>query len=201
MTDTTKIPVSEALQDIKSGMDDAALMRKYRLSARGLQSLFRKLLEKGLLRPPEIDERPEPEKAAPEAEASSKEPPRQQPRRNPVELVRDIKAGMHDFDLMAKYNLSAKILQSIFDQLLESGLMDKAELDRRMPHFDKTVEIEGKEAVLKFGATAEEPTESDEVLDLSWECPVCGIYQTREYQKCPECGALVALLKRGQAKE
>ena len=25
----------------------------------------------------------------------------------------------------------------------------------------------------------------EEELDLNWECPVCGIYQTREYTKCP----------------
>lgn len=51
------IDARQAIQDIRAGMDDAALMRKYRLSARGLQSLYTKLLESGFLNPREIEDR------------------------------------------------------------------------------------------------------------------------------------------------
>ena len=44
-----KITVSakEILADIKAGMDDTTLMQKYGLSDKGLQSIFKKLVDAG----------------------------------------------------------------------------------------------------------------------------------------------------------
>ena len=42
-----KIDAKDALESIRSGMDDHALMQKYEVSAKGLQSLFRKLVNAG----------------------------------------------------------------------------------------------------------------------------------------------------------
>jgi hypothetical protein len=42
-----KISASEALKDIKLGLDDQTLMRKYDLTARQLQRLFRKIIRAG----------------------------------------------------------------------------------------------------------------------------------------------------------
>ncbi len=47
----------DALRCIKSGMSDAALMNRYKISAKGLQSLFRKLIGKGLVDKTVIDNR------------------------------------------------------------------------------------------------------------------------------------------------
>ena len=44
------ISTKEILADIKAGMDDAALMEKYWLSGKTLQSLFKKLVDTGVLR-------------------------------------------------------------------------------------------------------------------------------------------------------
>jgi hypothetical protein len=44
-----KIGAREAANDIRSGMTDAELMEKYHLTAKGLESLFRKLVEAKLL--------------------------------------------------------------------------------------------------------------------------------------------------------
>jgi len=52
-----RIDAREALEDIQAGLDDAALMRKYNISAKGLQSLFQKLVASGALKQSEIDER------------------------------------------------------------------------------------------------------------------------------------------------
>jgi response regulator RpfG family c-di-GMP phosphodiesterase len=51
------IEANEAADDIRAGFDDAALMKKYGLSARGLQSLFRKLISAGVFEQSEIDSR------------------------------------------------------------------------------------------------------------------------------------------------
>ncbi len=44
-----KIGARQAVNDIKSGMTDAELMEKYKLTAKGLESLFGKLVEAKLL--------------------------------------------------------------------------------------------------------------------------------------------------------
>jgi rubrerythrin len=60
----TTINAKEILADIKTGMDDAALMEKYQLSDKGLQSLFKKLADAGVLK------QAEPENTGPEPEES-----------------------------------------------------------------------------------------------------------------------------------
>lgn len=55
----------DVLDDIKAGLDNAALMGKYQLSEKGLESLFKKLKDGGVLKQEELEERtPKPEKAA-----------------------------------------------------------------------------------------------------------------------------------------
>jgi len=51
------IDAKEAVEDIRAGLDDSAFMSKYRLSAMGVQSLFRKLLDAGAMTPFEYDAR------------------------------------------------------------------------------------------------------------------------------------------------
>jgi hypothetical protein len=45
------VDAKEILDDIKAGMDSTALMEKYQLSKKGLQSLFKKLMDAGVLKP------------------------------------------------------------------------------------------------------------------------------------------------------
>jgi hypothetical protein len=52
-----KIDLREAVKDIKTGLDDTALMEKYRFSARELLSLFNKLIKSGILKQSELDAR------------------------------------------------------------------------------------------------------------------------------------------------
>ncbi len=52
------INAKEILADIKAGMDDSALMEKYGLSEKGLQSLFEKLTYAGALKQREPEKRP-----------------------------------------------------------------------------------------------------------------------------------------------
>jgi CheY-like chemotaxis protein len=51
------IDAADALHCIKSGMSDAALMKRYAISAKGLQSLFRKLIAEGVIDKTVIDGR------------------------------------------------------------------------------------------------------------------------------------------------
>jgi PAS domain S-box-containing protein len=51
------IDAKQAIEDIHSGMGDVALMEKYGISAKGLESLFKKLLMAGILSRSEFDKR------------------------------------------------------------------------------------------------------------------------------------------------
>jgi len=52
-----EIYAKEILNDIRSGMDDVSLMHKYRVTIKGLDSAFRKLLAAGLISQQELDAR------------------------------------------------------------------------------------------------------------------------------------------------
>ena len=52
-----KVSAKEVATDIRSGVSDAELMRKYSLSAQGLQYLFRKLIENNVVKPQDVSER------------------------------------------------------------------------------------------------------------------------------------------------
>ena len=52
-----QIKSKEVLQDIHSGVTDAELKQKYRLTDQGLKSLFKKLLDAGLIHQVELDTR------------------------------------------------------------------------------------------------------------------------------------------------
>jgi hypothetical protein len=51
------VSAHDVVQDIRSGMDDEALMIKYRLSFRQLQRLFRKIIIGGFMPPLELAQR------------------------------------------------------------------------------------------------------------------------------------------------
>ena len=56
-TGRRKIPARSFVDDMRSGMPDTALMEKYKLTARGLHSAFRKLLAANVIGASELDGR------------------------------------------------------------------------------------------------------------------------------------------------
>lgn len=52
-----KITARDVLKDIRAGADDATLMKRYKLSAQGLQSVFNKMLKAGVVTQNELDDR------------------------------------------------------------------------------------------------------------------------------------------------
>jgi uncharacterized protein (DUF433 family) len=77
-------------------MDDLSLMRKYNLSARGLQSLFRQLGDAGIIK-----------------------------HINARSLIRDLRSGMTDTELMEKYDLSRKGFHKLLDEMDDAGILDE----------------------------------------------------------------------------
>jgi uncharacterized protein (DUF433 family) len=105
-----KIRARDAVNDIRQGMNDAELMEKYELSAKGLQSLFLKLLEAKAVTKAELQQR----RALYQDTIAIQQIEAQ-------DIVEDIRSGMPDAELMEKYTLSADGLRRIFQTLMEEG--------------------------------------------------------------------------------
>lgn len=76
----------------------------------------------------------------------------------------DVRTGASDPALMEKYKLSAQGLQSVFNKLLNAGVLTQQELDDRVPMSQRTVDLG---------------------LNI---CRACGHIDSKEFTKCPRCG-------------
>ncbi|HMK34132.1 MAG TPA: hypothetical protein VK463_03620 [Desulfomonilaceae bacterium] len=85
---------------------------------------------------------------------------------NARQAVKDIRSGMADPELMEKYELSAGKLQVLFTKLVDTGLLDRSEVQSRGGGIERR--------------------------QIAWKCPACGAPQTRVYDECPACGVIVA---------
>jgi hypothetical protein len=57
------------------------------------------------------------------------------------EVLADIRAGIPDDEIMKKYGLSAKGLQSLFDKLLKANLLTRSEYSQRLTSAEQPVEL------------------------------------------------------------
>ena len=152
-----KINAWEALKDILGGMDNDSLMKKYKLSRQGLDRLFGRLVDAGLLEP---------------LGDSFVAPPR----RSIVaeEFVNDILRGMSDQDLMERYDLSPPLLKIAQKKLVNRGLVTQEELDARVKPSASTVAPFVVRQASRYRSTATVIVQSDlypekegRILDVS----------------------------------
>jgi hypothetical protein len=132
---TPKIQISsaEAIQAVRSGMSDLNLMRQFSLSAKGVDKLFRKLVLAGLLDEEELEQRAQTSQMFQVAELDElPEPIVPKPRVKAADAVRAIRDDMSDAELMERYGLSSKGLESLFRKLVKAGQIMQAELDQRL---------------------------------------------------------------------
>ncbi|MGB6066650.1 MAG: hypothetical protein WBG50_17735 [Desulfomonilaceae bacterium] len=125
-------------------MDNSDLIKKYGLAPDGLQSLFDKLVNGGYIDLAEVQERMPGflgtveiyETTMYRGRMEAKAPPKPVKAKsgaliNAQEAVRDIRSGLDDGALMEKYRLSHKGLKSLFDKMMDVGLIPQADLDRK----------------------------------------------------------------------
>jgi uncharacterized protein (DUF433 family) len=108
-----RVSAKEVLDDIKSGMDDPALMEKYQLSSKGLQRLFKELVGAGLW----------PERRSVRAR----------------DVLRDVQRGAGRAELMDKYGLSFRGLQALVTLFVDAGVVSRDDLYGEMRLEDDTV--------------------------------------------------------------
>lgn len=128
------IPAREVVEAVRSGMSDATLTETFRLTPGSLQLLFDKLVDAGKLTPDELLARSmlSPNTVAIDlAGLKLPEPEPEKPVIKAKEAARSIRAGMSDAQLMKRYNISARGLESLFRKLAAAGLITEEELDAR----------------------------------------------------------------------
>jgi len=106
-----EIKARTVLEDVRAGMSDAELMDKYKLSARGLRSLYHELTTLGLI---EDRDREDTQSAAVRIRIK--------------EVVKDVRSKMKDTELMEKYRLSSEALHMLFNKLLELKALSRDDL-------------------------------------------------------------------------
>lgn len=123
----------EATYLIRQGLSDLSLMKRYSISAKGLESLFSKLVCAGDITQEELEKRSLRFLLTNAVDLVST-PVIQSPEKiiiNAAEAVDCIRSGMSDQAIMEKYNLSTRGLDSLFRKLAAAREIDQDELDTR----------------------------------------------------------------------
>jgi hypothetical protein len=129
---TRKISAKEVVGDIKSGMSDAELMKKHDLSAKGLESLFEKLVKAGLVDEPILKKRAAAKgrQVKDRGRVSSSDslepdtPSQLRPAGQLTMITQDIKGGLHDAEIMRRHEMSPSKLTEIKGKLVEQRYLD-----------------------------------------------------------------------------
>lgn len=87
------------------------------------------------------------------------------------EIVADLRSGHSDNEIMAKYQISARALESVFSKLVQSNLISQDDLDARLDLAQGSVNLE------------------------VFRCPACDCVQLNQFDECPLCGVVVAKYK------
>lgn len=147
------VNATEAVKLIRLGLSDTALMERFGISARGLRSLFNKLVSSGHLSRADLAQR-----VSLTSETVAMDGPPQGPnidypqftrktRIEAREALASIRSGLDDADLMKKFGLSARGLQSLFAKLVKSGLISRYEIEFRSSGSDGTVVVDREEMI------------------------------------------------------
>jgi anti-anti-sigma regulatory factor/DNA-binding HxlR family transcriptional regulator len=111
------------LRDLANELTDSGLMRKYGLSSKGLASMYKKLLDKGLIDEDMIEQRRGPYTATIVVPVRGFEDQSKKVVVDAGEAVKDVLDNVSNNELMAKYRLSEKGLMSMLKKLYKKGLI------------------------------------------------------------------------------
>jgi anti-anti-sigma regulatory factor len=132
--DKPVVSARELLGDLANNLSDQDLMKKHGLSPKGLNSLYKKLLRKGLITRRALARRMGIATREISVMLGTK------PKKHTVDasdVMKDLANEMTNGELMRKYKLSPVGLQSLFRKLHNKGLISKATLLRRKEFLEK----------------------------------------------------------------
>jgi len=127
--DKPKVSAKLVLEDIANDLSDRELMQKHGLTKRGLASMYKKLLRTGLIGRKQLAQRMGVKTRdltlILDGKLSGKAVV------NAVDVLQDIADNLTDVEIMHKYRLSRKGLQSLMRKLYRRGLINRVTLQRR----------------------------------------------------------------------
>ncbi len=119
-----RINAAELLREIRSGITNKGLMEKYNLTRWGLKKVFTEMTEAGIAF---FDDQPRKSLRV---------------RIKTSEVLADIRLGMTEPQIMEKYGLSSRGLQSTFWKLIRSGALTWDELLSIYPNLEDSVTLQ-----------------------------------------------------------
>ncbi len=133
------------LEDIRSGLDDIALMEKFALSGEALQVVFEELLADGHLMPADLEDRTfvtYPSVVLNVRPSRPVEPTVKKPVIDAADALHCIRDGMDDAGLMKRYEISSRGLQSLLTKMVSAGAISQADLEKRVATTHSTVVVD-----------------------------------------------------------
>jgi uncharacterized protein (DUF433 family) len=134
-----KIKASDAANDIRAGMTDSEMMEKYGLSAKGLHSLFLKLLEVRAVTQSELNRR-----------RANYHDTTIIGQMDPGSLAADVRSGMSDSELMTKHGLSSEGLRRALQELIDAKTISPEDLYSASSSVHDTVFVENRREVTRY---------------------------------------------------
>ena len=146
---TTKpvIDAADAIRSIRSGMTDEELMNRYMITAKGVQSLQRKLLAANLIMPEDLESRKGQDELSVDLDEIAGEDPAfnsDQPPLEAAELLQDLRSGAGCVQLIETYKISTLRLRTLLDDLVGRNLISRSELHCVFPPLSETFEIKDR---------------------------------------------------------
>lgn len=137
------INAKEAVWLIRAGKSDLDLMEKYRISSKGLESLFKKLVASGEIEQAELSQRRLSFQRTHAVELVDNSIPKIPTKKITTEEAVDaIRQGMSDAELMDRFGISARGLESLYKKLVLAGAVTQSEIDRRALTFERSHIVE-----------------------------------------------------------
>ena len=134
MAEKKTVSAREVVADIRVGMTDEQLMLKNGLSAKGLESLKKKLITAGLLTAQELDGK------SPPTQVSDPSVDKRIFAKNIAEAVKN---GLPDAEIVKRFGISAAKLPKVYESLVKAGYLKQEDMDRRGngDAFEQTVDL------------------------------------------------------------
>ncbi|HTY26490.1 MAG TPA: hypothetical protein VMC85_25405, partial [Desulfomonilaceae bacterium] len=123
-----------------NNLSDDELMKKHNLSRRGLKTLYKKLLAKGLEFPRAIERRIGAQRTDLSLVLENQDAKRVTI--NASAVLNSLSNGMTDAELMSNYRLSPRGLQSLYTKLYNRGLISKSTFMQRKASSEKNSDLD-----------------------------------------------------------
>jgi anti-anti-sigma regulatory factor len=137
----TVLSAKQLLEDFSNNLSDKDLIQKYGLSQKGLASMFRKLLRKGLITRRALAKRLGIESR--DITVCLNRISNHKVTVDAADVLRDLECNLTDQQLMHKYRLSARGIQSLMKKLLDKGLISRGAILKRKKKLSPKIKVVG----------------------------------------------------------